>query len=82
MFLRELLRDHKQHMQDILSRDRQLGLEIEFEMRKMQNVEKPMSERVPAPDSNSRQPPLSLCVTTTVSPLMVICVVRSPATVS
>ena len=46
MFLRELLRDHKQHMQDILSRDRQLGLEIEFEMRKMQNVEKPMSERV------------------------------------
>ena len=34
-FLRELTRDHKQHLQDILSRDRQLAKEIEYDMRQL-----------------------------------------------
>lgn len=31
-FVRELLRDHKTHLHDILSRDRQLAAEIEYEI--------------------------------------------------
>src|SRR3954454_566210 len=40
------------------------------------------TELTPAPDSSSRQPPLSLLVTLTGSPFTDICVVRSPATVA
>ncbi|KAL3898062.1 MAG: hypothetical protein SGPRY_012919 [Prymnesium sp.] len=36
LFLRELLKDHKQHLQDILSRDRQLASEIEYDLRQLQ----------------------------------------------
>ena len=39
------------------------------------------TERTPAPESSSRQPPLSLLVITTVSPEIDIWVVRRPATV-
>lgn len=39
------------------------------------------TERTPAPDNSSRQPPLSLVVTLTASPFTDICVVRKPATV-
>ena len=37
--------------------------------------------RDPAPESSSRQPPLALWVTTTGSPVTLICVVRRPATI-
>ena len=40
------------------------------------------TERTPAPDSSSRQPPESLLVTFTASPFTDICVVRIPATVA
>jgi hypothetical protein len=33
VFLRELLKDHKQHLQDIFTRDRQLATEIEYASR-------------------------------------------------
>lgn len=42
-FVRELLRDHKTHLQDILSRDRQLAAEIEYDMRQLAN--QPQSAR-------------------------------------
>lgn len=35
LFLRELLRDHKAHLQDILSRDKQLAAEVEYDMRQL-----------------------------------------------
>jgi len=35
LFLRELLRDHKHHLADILSRDKQLAAEIEYDMRQL-----------------------------------------------
>ena len=35
VFLRELLRDHKAHLQDIFARDRQLATEIEYDMRQL-----------------------------------------------
>src|SRR3546814_9250351 len=41
-----------------------------------------LTDRTPAPDRSSRQPPLSLFVTFTASPLTLSCVVRSPATVA
>ena len=40
------------------------------------------TERTPAPDSRSRQPPQSLLVTFTASPLTLICTVRIPAIVA
>ena len=40
------------------------------------------TDRTPAPESSSRHPPLPLFVITTVSPLIVSCVVFSPATVA
>ena len=39
------------------------------------------TDRTPAPDSSSRQPPLPLLVIATASPLTDNCVVLSPATV-
>ena len=41
VFLRELLRDHKAHLQDIFARDRQLGTEIEFDLRQLANQPPP-----------------------------------------
>ena len=40
-----------------------------------------LTDRTPAPDSNSRHPPESFDVIETISPLTDSCVVRSPATV-
>ena len=37
LFMRELLRDHKAHLQDIFARDKQLGNEIEYDMRQFAN---------------------------------------------
>eukprot|EP00967_Tisochrysis_lutea_P121162 scaffold199460_cov27-Tisochrysis_lutea.AAC.2 len=35
LFLRELLRDHKAHLNEILSRDKQLAAEVEYDMRQL-----------------------------------------------
>jgi len=52
----------------------------------VQRIKMPLAatetERTPAPDSNSRQPPLSFDVTFTASPFTLNCVVRMPPIVA
>ncbi|KAL1499117.1 hypothetical protein AB1Y20_013629 [Prymnesium parvum] len=49
LFLRELLKDHKTHLQDIFSRDRQLAAEIEYDLRQIaaQHTPRPLQPLTP-----------------------------------
>jgi len=59
IFLRELLRDHKAHLQDIFARDRQLATEVEYDMRQLKttappSVLQPLSPLAFTPSSTRR----------------------------
>ncbi|CAC5408299.1 NCAPD3 [Mytilus coruscus] len=45
MYLRELLKDYKNEVQDILSADRQLATEIEFDLRKFEEQEEELERQ-------------------------------------
>lgn len=51
VFLRELLRDHKAHLQDILARDRQLAHEIDYDMRQLRAAAPPHALQPLSPHS-------------------------------
>eukprot|EP00908_Phaeocystis_cordata_P013103 Transcript_24137.p4 GENE.Transcript_24137~~Transcript_24137.p4 ORF type:complete len:284 (+),score=103.58 Transcript_24137:1029-1880(+) len=58
LFLRELLKDHKQYLQDILSRDRQLAAEIEYDMKQLdaQSRHRALQSMSPAALQSNRKP--------------------------
>ena len=56
LFLRELLKDHKQHLQDIFARDRQLAAEIEYDLRQLQAQQTPRALQPLSPEARSTTP--------------------------